>query len=100
MDAYRSRAGPRDCRRLESRALTARAGGWTTPPLCWLHSNLLAGGTMPDQGAVPVSRPAVAVDRATVRDVEAIHRLVNFWAARGDMLPRTMGETYENLRDF
>ena len=40
------------------------------------------------------------VARATVHDAEAIHRLVNFWAARGDMLPRTMGETYENLRDF
>ncbi len=38
--------------------------------------------------------------RATVHDVEAIHSLVNFWAARGDMLPRTLGETYENVRDF
>ena len=40
------------------------------------------------------------VDRATVGDVDAITDLVNFWAARGDMLPRTKGETYENLRDF
>ncbi|MBM4414758.1 MAG: N-acetyltransferase [Chloroflexi bacterium] len=38
--------------------------------------------------------------RATVHDAEAIHRLVNFWAARGDMLPRTLAEVYENLRDF
>ena len=42
----------------------------------------------------------VVVDRATVGDVDAICDLVNFWAARGDMLPRTKGETYENLRDF
>jgi amino-acid N-acetyltransferase len=42
----------------------------------------------------------VRAERATVRDAEAIHRLVNFWAARGDMLPRTLGETYEHLRDF
>jgi amino-acid N-acetyltransferase len=40
------------------------------------------------------------VDRATIADVDAITDLVNFWAARGDMLPRTKGETYENLRDF
>ena len=40
------------------------------------------------------------VDRATVGDVDGITDLVNFWAARGDMLPRTKGETYENLRDF
>ncbi|MDA1062392.1 MAG: N-acetyltransferase [Chloroflexi bacterium] len=42
----------------------------------------------------------IVVDRATVGDVDAITDLVNFWAARGDMLPRTKGETYENLRDF
>jgi len=40
------------------------------------------------------------VVRATVHDAEGIHRLVNFWAAQGQMLPRTLGETYENLRDF
>ena len=42
----------------------------------------------------------VQVVRATVHDAEGIHRLVNFWAAQGQMLPRTLGETYENLRDF
>jgi amino-acid N-acetyltransferase len=26
--------------------------------------------------------------------------LINYWAAQGQMLPRTLGETYENLRDF
>ncbi len=49
------------------------------------------------------SRPiadGAAVERATIHDVDEIHALVNFWAARGDMLPRTKGETYENLRDF
>lgn len=40
------------------------------------------------------------VERATVHDADAIHELVNFWAARGEMLPRTLGEMYENLRDF
>lgn len=47
--------------------------------------------------AASATREAV---RATIYDAEAIHRLVNFWAARGDMLPRTMGEVYENIRDF
>ncbi len=37
---------------------------------------------------------------ATVNDVEGIHRLVNYWAAQGEMLPRTLAETYEHLRDF
>ena len=45
-------------------------------------------------------RPLGIVDRATVHDAQQIHDLINFWAARGDMLPRTIGETYENLRDF
>ena len=57
---------------------------------------------MPEQGVTSAldTQSGVRVERATVRDAEAIHRMVNFWAARGDMLPRTMGETYENLRDF
>ena len=48
--------------------------------------------------AAPISE--VKVVRATVRDAEGIARLVNSWAAQGQMLPRTLGETYENLRDF
>jgi amino-acid N-acetyltransferase len=38
--------------------------------------------------------------KASIADARAIHDLVNLYAARGDMLPRTMGEVYENLRDF
>ncbi len=45
-------------------------------------------------GSAPVVR------RATVHDAEGIQRLVNYWAAQGQMLPRTLGETYEHLRDF
>jgi amino-acid N-acetyltransferase len=37
---------------------------------------------------------------ATVQDAPGIHKLVNYWAAQGQMLPRTLAETYENLRDF
>ncbi len=42
----------------------------------------------------------VRVERATTRDGEGIAQLINYWAAQGQMLPRTLGETYENLRDF
>ena len=40
------------------------------------------------------------VDKAGVRDAAEIHSLVNQFAQRGDMLPRTPAEVYENLRDF
>lgn len=40
------------------------------------------------------------VDKAGVGDAVHIHGLVNQFAQRGDMLPRTLGEVYENLRDF
>jgi amino-acid N-acetyltransferase len=46
----------------------------------------------------PSSR--LAVRRAGLLDAADIHGLVNLFAQRGDMLPRTMGEVYENLRDF
>jgi amino-acid N-acetyltransferase len=38
--------------------------------------------------------------KAEIGDAQAIHDLINLYAQRGDMLPRTMGEVFENLRDF
>jgi amino-acid N-acetyltransferase len=40
------------------------------------------------------------VQRAAVGDVRSIHELVNGFARRGEMLPRTMAEIYEALRDY
>ena len=40
------------------------------------------------------------VVKAEIGDAQAIHDIVNLYAQRGDMLPRTLGEVYENLRDF
>jgi amino-acid N-acetyltransferase len=40
------------------------------------------------------------VQRAAVSDVRSIHELVNGFARRGEMLPRTMAEIYEALRDY
>ena len=48
----------------------------------------------------PGASAETRVERASVRDVAGIHELINAWAAKGEMLPRTLGETYENLRDF
>jgi len=44
--------------------------------------------------------PGVRVSKASLADAQPIHDTVNLFAQRGDMLPRTMGEVYENLRDF
>jgi amino-acid N-acetyltransferase len=38
--------------------------------------------------------------RARVADVEAMQKLINFFADRDEMLPRSLNELYENVRDF
>lgn len=43
---------------------------------------------------------ALQVQRAAVTDVTAIQDLVNGFARKGEMLPRTMAEIYESLRDY
>ncbi len=40
------------------------------------------------------------VEKATIRDVPQIHTLVNYFADKGEMLPRPLSEIYENVRDF
>ena len=42
----------------------------------------------------------LTAQKAGVGDAAQVHDLVNQFAQRGDMLPRTLGEVYENLRDF
>jgi len=44
--------------------------------------------------AQPVVRPAA------IGDVPAIHHLLEIYAAKGNLLPRTMSELYRHLRDF
>jgi amino-acid N-acetyltransferase len=48
----------------------------------------------------PVDTSGIQVQRAEVRDATPIHDLVNGFARTGQMLPRTMAEVYENLRDY
>lgn len=42
----------------------------------------------------------ICVEPARLADAGAIHSLVTFWADRGDMLHRPIGEIYEAIRDF
>lgn len=38
--------------------------------------------------------------KATIKDVEKIWKLINLYADKRQMLPRSLSELYENLRDF
>ncbi len=42
----------------------------------------------------------ISITSAAPSDAPAIHDLVTFWADRGDMLHRPVGEIYEAIRDF
>ncbi len=42
----------------------------------------------------------VIIRRATLSDVEAMHRLVNHFADEGWMLPKSRNTLYQNIRDF
>ncbi len=40
------------------------------------------------------------VEKARIGDAPQIHKLVNYFATKGEMLPRALSEIYENIRDF
>lgn len=39
-------------------------------------------------------------EKAKIGEVPQMQRLVNYFADRGDMLPRSLSEMYENIRDY
>ncbi len=39
-------------------------------------------------------------ERARIQDVPQIHKLINSFADRDEMLPRSLSEIYENIRDY
>jgi len=39
-------------------------------------------------------------ERARIQDVPQIHQLINYFADRDEMLPRSLSEIYENIRDY
>jgi amino-acid N-acetyltransferase len=42
----------------------------------------------------------VTVRRARVGDVPRLYEIINYYAARGDMLPKTMDQLYNRVRNF
>ena len=40
------------------------------------------------------------IKKAGIEDIRKIHNMVNNAASRGEMLPRPLGELYDNLRDY
>jgi amino-acid N-acetyltransferase len=40
------------------------------------------------------------VEKAKIQDVPQIHKMINGFADRGQMLPRPLSEIYESIRDF
>jgi amino-acid N-acetyltransferase len=42
----------------------------------------------------------IQIEKAKIADAPQIHKLINGFADRGLMLPRSLSEIYENLRDF
>ncbi len=40
------------------------------------------------------------VEKAKIQDVPQIHKLINDYANKGEMLPRPLSELYEDIRDF
>ena len=39
-------------------------------------------------------------EKARIGDIPQIHKLVNYFAGKGEMLARALSELYENIRDF
>ena len=42
----------------------------------------------------------VKVEKSRIEDVPHIHKLINHFADKDEMLPRALSQIYENLRDF
>lgn len=41
-----------------------------------------------------------AVEKARIKDAADIHQLINYFAEKGEMLPRALSQIYENIRDY
>jgi amino-acid N-acetyltransferase len=42
----------------------------------------------------------LTIRKATIKDVSEMQKLINTYADRGDLLPRSLNDLYENIRDF
>jgi amino-acid N-acetyltransferase len=43
---------------------------------------------------------SLRIEHARVAHAPHIHRLISYWAARTPVLPKSLGQIYENLREF
>ena len=41
-----------------------------------------------------------SIEKAKIGDVAQMHRLINYFADKGEMLARPLSEIYENIRDY
>jgi len=48
----------------------------------------------------PSSLKKFTIRKARVADVPRIAALVNYYAAQGEMLPKSLNQVYQNIRDF
>jgi amino-acid N-acetyltransferase len=49
---------------------------------------------------MPQLAPTITIENARVVHAPQIHRLVSYWASRTPVLPKSLGQIYENLREF
>jgi len=42
----------------------------------------------------------VKIEKARIKDVAQMHRLINYFADKGEMLARPLSEIYESIRDY
>ncbi len=42
----------------------------------------------------------IKIEKARINDVSQMHRLINYFADRDEMLARPLSEIYENIRDY
>jgi amino-acid N-acetyltransferase len=40
------------------------------------------------------------IRRARIDDIKAVHKLINEFARKGEMIPRSLNDLYENIRDI
>ncbi|MFH1996361.1 MAG: N-acetyltransferase [Candidatus Omnitrophota bacterium] len=67
----------------------------------------ISGRVRPDAGDITQHEDCgkdrgryIVIRKANVTDVKQIAKLIKYYAARNKMLPRSLNELYENIRDF
>jgi amino-acid N-acetyltransferase len=56
--------------------------------------------SMPREAVVSQSEDQIVIRRANVKDVPAMARIINNYAAQGQMLPKSHHQLYQYIRDF